>query len=52
LIPYLKNAKKSGYKAFLMKDKLVVEGQTYNLDYMVKSIQLGVENDGLDWTYL
>jgi hypothetical protein len=48
LIPHLKDAKQSGLRALLKKDKLVVYGRTYDLVYMVKNIQLGVKSDGLD----
>jgi hypothetical protein len=48
LIPYLKDTKKSGLRVFLKKDKLVVEGLTYDLDFVVKNIQLGVEGNGLN----
>jgi hypothetical protein len=33
LIPYLKNAKKWGHKAFLRKHALIVNGQAYDLNY-------------------
>jgi hypothetical protein len=39
LILYLKGAKRRGHGAFL-KDKLIVEGQTYDLKYLLKNIQL------------
>jgi hypothetical protein len=42
LISCLKDAKKSGLRVFL-KDKLVVNGRTYDLDYVVKNVQQGVE---------
>jgi hypothetical protein len=46
-IPYLKDTKKRGLGAFL-KDTLVVNGRTYDLDYVVKNIQLGEEGGALD----
>jgi hypothetical protein len=49
LIPFLNDAKESGLRAFLRKDKLVVEGRTtYDLNYVAKNIQPGVEGNGLD----
>jgi hypothetical protein len=40
LIPYLKDAKKWGHKAFLRKHALMVNGRTYELDYLKENIQL------------
>jgi hypothetical protein len=39
---------KRGLRAFLKEDKLAVIGRIYNLDYVVKNIQLGVEGIGLE----
>jgi hypothetical protein len=33
-IPYLKDAKKNGLRALVKKDKLLVNGQIDNLDYV------------------
>jgi hypothetical protein len=40
LIPYLKDAKKWGHKAFLRKHALIVNGWTYDLNYLKENIQL------------
>jgi hypothetical protein len=40
LIPYLKDAKKWGHKAFLRKHALIVNGRTYDLNYLKENIQL------------
>jgi hypothetical protein len=40
LIPYLKDAKKWGHKAFLRKHALIVNGRTYYLNYLKENIQL------------
>jgi hypothetical protein len=40
LIPYLKDAKRRGHRAFLKKDKLIVNGQAYDLEYLLGNIQL------------
>jgi hypothetical protein len=36
LIPYLKNAKGRGQSVFLKKGKLVINGTTYDLDWLLK----------------
>jgi hypothetical protein len=40
LIPYLKDAKKWGHKAFLKKHALMVNGRTSELNYLKENIQL------------
>jgi hypothetical protein len=40
LIPFLKDAKKWGHKAFLRKHALIVHGRTYDLSYLKENIQL------------
>jgi hypothetical protein len=40
LIPYLKDAKRREHRAFLKKDKLIVNGQAYDLEYLLGNIQL------------
>jgi hypothetical protein len=47
LIPYLKDAKKWGHKAFLRRHTLMVNGKTYGLNYLKDNIQLAdVDNPG------
>jgi hypothetical protein len=47
LIPYLKDAKKRGHKAFLRKHTLMVDGKTYGSSYPKENIQLAdVDNPG------
>jgi hypothetical protein len=41
LIPYLKDAKRRGHKAFLRKGSLIVDGSAYGLSYLKGNIQLG-----------
>jgi hypothetical protein len=38
LIPYLKDAKWRGLRAFLKKDKLIVNGRAYDLEYLLGNI--------------
>jgi hypothetical protein len=40
LIPYLKDAKKWGYKAYLRKHVLIVNARTYDLNNLKENIQL------------
>jgi exonuclease III len=40
LIPYLKDAKKWGHKPFLRKHALIVNGRTYDLNYLKENVQL------------
>jgi hypothetical protein len=40
LIPYLKDAKKWGHKAYLRKHALIVNGRTYDLNHLKENIQL------------
>jgi hypothetical protein len=44
LIPYLKDAKRRGHKAFLRKGSLIVDGRAYGLSYLKGNIQLGDVN--------
>jgi hypothetical protein len=44
LIPYLKDAKRRGHKAFLRKGSLIVDGRAYGLSYLKVNIQLGEGN--------
>jgi hypothetical protein len=44
LIPYLKDAKRKGHKAFLRKGSLIVDGRAYGLSYLKGNIQLGAGN--------
>jgi hypothetical protein len=46
LIPFLQDAENSVLAAFLKKDKLVVERRTFDLDYVMKNNQKGVDSDG------
>jgi hypothetical protein len=46
LIPYLKDARKRGHKAFLRKQVLLVNGKVYGLNFLKENIQLR-EVDGL-----
>jgi hypothetical protein len=48
LIPYLKDAKKRGYKALLKEDKLVVNGQIYDMGYLKEDIQILEADQGVD----
>jgi hypothetical protein len=48
LIPYLKDAKRRRHRAFLKKDKLIVNGQAYDLEYLLGNIQLETGTGGLD----
>jgi hypothetical protein len=40
LIPYLKDAKKWGHRAFLRKQALIVNGRSYGLNYLKENIRL------------
>jgi hypothetical protein len=44
LIPYLKDAKRRGHRAFLRKGSLIVDGRAYGLSYLKGNIQLGDVN--------
>jgi hypothetical protein len=44
LIPYLKDAKRRGHKAFLRKVFLIVDRRAYGLSYLKGNIQLGDVN--------
>jgi hypothetical protein len=48
LVPYLKDAKKWGQKAFLRNDALVENGRTYDFSYLKENIQLEDESRQLD----
>jgi hypothetical protein len=48
LVPYLKDDKKWGHKAFLRKDVSIVNGRTYDLSYLKENIQLGDKTRQLD----
>jgi hypothetical protein len=43
----LKNAKKSGHRSFLKKDKLIVNGRAYDLEHLLGNIQLETVSGGL-----
>jgi hypothetical protein len=40
LIPSLREAKRRGHAAFLKKDKLAMNRRIYELDWLVKNLQL------------
>jgi hypothetical protein len=48
LIPYLRDAKKRGHKAFLRKGTLIVNGKSYDVNYLKENIQLGDKNGQMD----
>jgi hypothetical protein len=39
LIPYLKDAKRREHRAFLKKDKLMVNGRAYDMEYLLGNTQ-------------
>jgi hypothetical protein len=47
-IRYLKDAKRTRHRAFLKKDKLIVNGWAYDLEYLLGSIQLETGTGGVD----
>jgi hypothetical protein len=40
LIPYLKDAKKWGHRAFLRKHALIINGRAYDLNYLKENVKL------------
>jgi hypothetical protein len=48
LIPYLKDAKRRGHKAFLRKGTPIVNGKSYDVNYLKENIQLVDENGQMD----
>jgi hypothetical protein len=48
LVPYLKDAKMWGHKAFVRKDVLMENEQTYSSSYLRENIQLGAKSRQLD----
>jgi hypothetical protein len=48
LFPYLKDAKRRGHRAFLKKDKFIVNGRAYGLEYLLGNIQLETGTGDLD----
>jgi hypothetical protein len=40
LIPYLKDAKKWGHRAFMRKNALIINGRAYNLSYLKENVKL------------
>lgn len=44
-MPYLKEAMRRGHRAFL-KDELIVNGRTYDLDYLLRNFQLETGSGG------
>jgi GTP-binding protein EngB required for normal cell division len=48
MIPYLREVKKRGHRAFLKKDKLKVSGVTYDIDYLRRNVQLQSRSNVVD----